>query len=112
LLNTIFNIRQCEPSLLADMNAETVRRQRAVDVLASMLWDNDPLLRFAGVWTLHQIGDTRAVAPLSAKLKDTDECVRAAAERALAHFGVTETSGPDGTRFVENTDGWGMGPMV
>lgn len=113
LLERIFNIRQCEPWLVADVDAETTRRRRAVDALASVLWDDDPLLRFAGVWGLHQIGDERAVKPLSAKLKDRDVCVRRAAEQAVAHFGVRERD-----RGAARTHAWGgvdtmsNGPVV
>jgi HEAT repeat protein len=111
LLNRIFNIRQCEPSLLAEVNAETTRREHAVDVLASILWDNDPLLRFAGVWALHQIGDARAATPLSAKLEDTDYCVRLAAEIAVAELGARENTRALGHAAAAG-DNWGSGPIV
>ena len=113
LLDRIFNIRQCEPSLAADVDAETHRRQRAVDVLASILWDDDPLLRFAGVWALHQLGDARAVRPLSAKLKDGEECIRNAAKQALEDFGVREHSHATmGQRAWDSAESWGSGPIV
>ena len=105
LLNRIFNIRQCEPSLLAEVDAESAQRQRAVDVLASVLWDDDPLLRYAGVWALHQIGETRAAGPVSTKLKDSEPCVRRAAERALTDFGVKAHARDD----ARAGEGWGQG---
>jgi len=112
LLNRIFNIRQCEPSLLADVNAETTRRERAVDVLASVLWDNDPLLRFVAVWALHQIGEVRAVTPLTAKLDDTDYCVRRAAALAVADL-ETRVGGQGLVGHTAATgDNWGTGPLV
>ena len=111
LLNRIFNIRQCEPSLLADVNAETTRRERAVDVLASILWDSDPLLRFVGVWALHQIGDARAITPISAKLQDGDYCVRRAAEIAVVELGVRENARTTG-HAAATGDLWGTGPIV
>ena len=111
LLNRIFNIRQCEPSLLADVNAETTRRERAVDVLASILWDDDPLLRFVGVWALHQIGEARAVTPISAKLQDADYCVRRAAEIAVAELGGREHVRALG-HAAASGDIWGSGPVV
>jgi HEAT repeat protein len=88
LLNQITNMLQCEPSIAADMNADTVRRQSAVNVLAATLLDEDPLVRFVSVWTLRQIGDPRAIQSLSARLQDTDQCVRTAAEEALASLGA------------------------
>ena len=112
LLNRIFNIRQCEPALLADVDAETAQRQRAVDVLASVLWDDDPLVRFAGVWALHHIGETRAAGPVSTKLKDHEPCVRRAAERALADFGVQEHSRAREGRALQSSEEWGNGPVA
>jgi len=113
LLNQIFNIRQCEPALAAEVDAETRKRHRAVEMLATMLWDDDPLLRFAGVWALHQIGDPRAIAPLSAKLKDGDEFVRRAAERTLAQLGVLENARDlHGRAMNGSKDVWGNGPVV
>jgi HEAT repeat protein len=112
LLHRIFNIRQCEPSLLADVDAETARRQRAVDVLASVLWDDDPLMRFAGVWALHQLRDTRAAGPISTKLKDAQPAVRRAAERALADFGAIEHARQREGRAVHASEDWGNGPVA
>lgn len=112
LLNKIFNIRQCEPSLLADVDAESVRRQRAVDVLASVLWDDDALIRFAGVWALHQIGETRAAGPVSTKLKDAVPFVRQAAERALADFGLKEHARQHEGLVVNHSEDWGSGPVA
>jgi HEAT repeat protein len=112
LLNRIFNIRQCEPALLADVDAETARRQRAVDVLASVLWDDDGLIRFAGVWALHQIGESRAAGPVSTKLKDGEPCVRRAAERAMVDFGVTENSRRYEGHVFQATEDWGHGPVA
>lgn len=112
LLHRIFNIRQCEPSLLADVDAETARRQRAVDVLASILWDDDALIRFVGVWALHQIGETRAAGPISTKLKDAEPLVRMAAHRALADFGLREHAHHIEGHAVNATEVWGNGPVA
>jgi HEAT repeat protein len=112
LLNRIFNIRQCEPSLLAEVDAESARRQRAVDVLASVLWDDDVLVRFAGVWALHQIGDTRAAGPVATKLKDAEPLIRRAAERALADFGLKDHQRQRDGRAVQHSEDWGTGPVA
>ena len=112
LLNRIFNIRQCEPTLVADVDAEAMRRHRAVDVLASILWDDDPILRFAGVWALHQIGDPRAAGPLSTRLKDSEGFIRQEAERALVRFGVTEHSRSGKGHALQTSDSWGNGPVA
>ena len=113
LLNRIFNIRQCEPTLAADVDAETAKRRRAMEVLTSILWDDDPLLRLAGVWGLHQIGDARAAAPLSAKLKDGDEFVRRAAERALVQFGIAENTRAVEEQALRSADGlWERGAVT
>ena len=112
LLNKIFNIRQCEPTLLEDVDAESVRRQRAVDVLASVLWDDDPLIRFAGIWALHQIGEPRAAGPVSTKLKDAEPLVRQAAERALADFGLKEHDRQREGVVVNHSEDWGSGPVA
>jgi HEAT repeat protein len=112
LLHRIFNIRQCEPALLAEVDAESARRQRAVDVLASVLWDDDPLVRFAGVWALHQIGEPRAAGPVSTKLNDDDAQVRVAAERALADFGLKEHARQLEGQIVNHSGDWGSGPVA
>ena len=80
-----------------------------MDVLASVLWDDDPLLRYAGVWALHQIGETRAAGPVSTKLKDSEPCVRRAAERALTDFGVKEHAREAAKQGVRSSEGWGQG---
>ena len=115
LLNRIFSIRQCEPSLEADVTAESARRQRALDVLTGVLWDEDPLVRFVGVWTLQQIGDPRASQPLQTKLKDADDCVRAAAQQALAVLGAKAdpvTGGQELRLVTERSEDNGTGPIV
>lgn len=112
LLNRIFNIRQCEPTLIAEVDAEAARRQQAVDVLASVLWDDDPLVRFVGVWALHQIGEPRAAGPVSTKLKDADPAVRREAERALVDFGAQEHARQREGKVVEHSEEWGSGPVA
>jgi HEAT repeat protein len=112
LLNRIFNIRQCEPTLVADVDAETIRRQRAVDVLASILWDDDSIVRFAGVWALRQIGDARAAGPLSTKLNDHEEFVRREAEQTLAQLGMNEPARSARGRELQTSDSWGNGPIA
>jgi HEAT repeat protein len=77
-----------------------------------VLWDDDALIRFAGVWALHQIGDTRAVGPVSTKLKDAELFVRQAAERALADFGLKDHARQRDGYAVNHSEDWGSGPIA
>lgn len=112
LLNRHFNIRQCQPALLADGDAESVRRERAVDVLASMLWDEDTLIRLACVRALQQIGEPRAAGPVATRLQDPEPMVRRAAERALSDFTFKEQERARAGHAVNHSEDWGTGPVA
>ena len=87
LLQRIFSICPCDPIASGHEDHASQQRGRVVKAIAGLLWDNDPLLRFAAVSSLARIGDRRALGPLSARRDDADEFVRESVAAALVQLG-------------------------
>jgi HEAT repeat protein len=63
------------------------RAAAAVDALVGELRDPDALLRALAADALGKIGDARAAKPLQSALRDSEEPVRKAAQKALTRVG-------------------------
>jgi HEAT repeat protein len=63
------------------------RRKTAAEMLMELLGDYDRDLRLAAVEALGRLGDTRAITPLVASLRDDDVWVREAAIQSLNRLG-------------------------
>jgi len=92
LLAKIFNIRDTTRELGSRTDREARKRAHSLDLLVAALWDDDALLRGAATEALGRLGDVRAAEALTARLRDTNQWVRAAAAKALEQFNLASAA--------------------